>query len=77
LGLYWGREISKSLAEGGLDAYPKDPRSKFWDGYVGQKHVIIDEFRGGIDIGHMLRWLGTVTQIIVEVKGYIPTVLES
>jgi len=35
---------------------------------VGQKHVIIDEFRGGIDIGHMLRWLDRYP-VIVEVKG--------
>jgi len=69
---YWGStgagKSRRAWTEGGLDAYPKDPRSKFWDGYVGQKHVIIDEFRGGIDIGHMLRWLDRYP-VIVEVKG--------
>lgn len=49
-------------------AYPKDPRSKFWDGYRGQENVIIDEFRGGIDISHMLRWLDRYP-VIVEIKG--------
>lgn len=52
----------------GLDSYPKDPRSKFWDGYRGQEHVIVDEFRGGIDIGHILRWTDKYP-VLVEVKG--------
>lgn len=51
-----------------MDAYPKDPRSKFWDGYRGHQHVVIDEFRGGIDISHILRWLDRYP-VIVEVKG--------
>lgn len=52
----------------GSDAYPKDPRSKWWNGYNGQKNVIIDEFRGGIDIAHMLRWLDEYP-VSVEIKG--------
>jgi len=39
------------------DIYVKDPRSKWWCGYRGEKCVIIDEFRGGIDISHVLRWI--------------------
>lgn len=58
----------RAWEEAGMDAYPKDPRSKFWCGYVGQKHVVIDEFRGGIDIAHMLRWLDRYPAR-VEVKG--------
>lgn len=54
--------------EAGPDAYVKDPRSKFWYGYHGQENVIIDEFRGGIDISHMLRWLDKYP-VLVEVKG--------
>lgn len=54
--------------QGGLEAYPKDPRTKFWDGYVGQDSVIIDEFRGGIDIAHILRWLDRYP-VLVEIKG--------
>lgn len=54
--------------EAGFSAYPKDPRSKFWDGYRDQKHVVIDEFRGGIDISHLLRWLDRYP-VIVEIKG--------
>lgn len=54
--------------EAGMDAYPKDPRTKFWDGYRSQKHVVIDEFRGAIDISHLLRWLDRYP-VLVEIKG--------
>jgi len=69
---FWGTTGSgksrRAWAEAGFDAYPKDPRSKFWDGYRGHENVVIDEFRGGIDISHMLRWLDRYPTI-VEVKG--------
>lgn len=52
----------------GTDAYPKDPLSKFWCGYSGQKSVVIDEFRGGISISHLLRWLDRYP-VNVEIKG--------
>lgn len=58
----------RAWSESGLDAYPKDPRSKFWDGYRDHKHVVIDEFRGGIDIAHILRWLDRYP-VLVEIKG--------
>jgi len=48
--------------------YVKDPRTKWWDGYNGEKHVIMDEFCGTIDITHMLRWLDK-WPCNVEVKG--------
>lgn len=70
--VYWGDTgLGKSkLAweEAGIDAYPKDPRTKFWDGYSGHRHVVIDEFRGAIDISHLLRWFDRYP-VIVEVKG--------
>jgi len=70
--VYWGATgVGKSRRawdEATFDAYPKDPRSKFWDGYRDQEHVVIDEFRGGIDISHMLRWLDRYPTI-VEIKG--------
>jgi len=49
-------------------AYPKDPRTKWWTGYRGEKHVIIDEFRGGIDVAHVLRWFDKYP-VQVETKG--------
>lgn len=70
--VYWGKtgtgKSRKSWDEAGLEAYPKDPRSKFWCGYRNQEHVVIDEFRGGIEISHMLRWLDRYP-VIVEIKG--------
>jgi len=33
-----------------------------------KKHVVFDEFRGGIDISHVLRWFDRYP-VIVEVKG--------
>lgn len=58
----------RAWEEAGLDAYPKDPLTKFWDAYQGQKHVVIDEFRGGIDIAHILRWTDRYP-VIVGTKG--------
>nr|UOF76671.1 rep protein [Cressdnaviricota sp.] len=52
----------------GADAYGKDPRSKFWDGYQGEKCVVMDEFRGAIDISHLLRWFDRYP-VRVEIKG--------
>lgn len=54
--------------EAGFDAYPKDPRTKFWDGYQGEENVVIDEFRGGVDIAHVLRWFDRYP-VRVEIKG--------
>lgn len=69
---FWGRtgtgKTRRAWEEAGLDAYPKDPSTKWWDGYRGQEHVVIDEFRGKIAIEHMLRWLDRYP-VIVERKG--------
>lgn len=70
--VFWGTTGSgksrKAWELGGLDAYCKDPRTKFWCGYQGEGTVIIDEFRGGIDISHILRWLDRYP-VRVETKG--------
>lgn len=70
--LYWGAtgtgKSHRAWEEAGMDAYSKDPRTKFWDGYRGEKHVVIDEFRGSIDIAHLLRWLDRYP-VRVEIKG--------
>lgn len=70
--VFWGPtgtgKSKLAWEEAGMDAFPKDPRTKFWNGYNEQKNVILDEFRGGIDIAHMLRWLDRYPSI-VEVKG--------
>jgi len=70
--VFWGDTgTGKSLrawTEGGDGAYAKDPRSKWWCGYRTQEFVIIDEFRGGIDVSHILRWLDRYP-VTVETKG--------
>lgn len=69
---YWGTTGSgksrRAWNEAGFSAYPKDPRTKFWDGYQGHNNVVMDEFRGDIDIAHVLRWFDRYP-VIIEVKG--------
>lgn len=57
----------RAWLEATFDAYPKNPNTKFWDGYAGHKHVVIDEFRGRIDISYLLTWLDRYP-VIVEAK---------
>lgn len=70
--VYWGPtgtgKSRTAWSNAGLDAYPKDPLTKFWDGYRGQSNVVIDEFRGVLGISHLLRWLDRYP-VLVEVKG--------
>lgn len=70
--VYWGRtgtgKSRDAWSRAGMDAYPKDPRTKFWCGYRGQETAVIDEFRGGIDISHLLRWLDRYP-VNLEIKG--------
>lgn len=59
--VFWGStgmgKSRRAWYEASMLAYPKSPTSIYWDGYAGHAHVVIDEFRGGINISHMLRWL--------------------
>lgn len=70
--VFWGAtgtgKSRRAWDEASLTAYSKDPRSKFWCGYQNEKNVVIDEFRGGIDISHLLRWLDRYP-VRVEIKG--------
>lgn len=51
------------------DAYIKDPRTKWWNGYCLEHNVIIDDFGpNGIDINHLLRWFDRY-KCYVEIKG--------
>lgn len=58
--VFWGPthtgKSHRAALEAGEDYYPKDPNSKFWCSYRGEEHVVINEFRGRIDISHMLQW---------------------
>lgn len=70
--VFWGKTGSgksrRAWDEAGESAYTKDPRTKFWTGYQGEENVVIDEFRGGFDVAHLLRWLDRYP-VNVEIKG--------
>jgi len=51
------------------NAYIKEPRTKWWNNYLLEKEVIIDDFGPqGIDINHLLRWFDRY-KCYVECKG--------
>nr|UOF82859.1 rep protein [Cressdnaviricota sp.] len=58
----------RAFLEAGDLFYLKAPTTKWWDGYRGESNIIIDEFRGQLDISHLLRWLDEYP-CVVEVKG--------
>lgn len=70
--VYWGEtgvgKSRRAWEEASAYAYPKNPRTKWWDSYRGQPHVVIDEFRGDIDIGYLLRWTDRYP-VLIETKG--------
>lgn len=70
--VFWGNtgtgKSKRAWEEAGLEAYPKDPRTKWWDGYQGHENVVIDEFDGTVDICHVLRWFDRYP-VLVEIKG--------
>lgn len=74
--VFWGPtgtgKSRRAWEEATLEAYPKIPSSKFWDGYRGQENVVIDEFTGEIGITHMLRWLDRYPVTVENKGGGIP-----
>jgi len=50
------------------DYYVKNANTKWWCGYRGQKHVVIDEFTGRLDISYLLTWLDKYPAM-AEIKG--------
>lgn len=70
--VFWGPTgVGKSRRAwelAGPSAYPKDPNTKFWDGYRGHETVVMDEYRGLISISNLLRWFDRYP-VLVEIKG--------
>jgi len=70
--VFWGvtgtGKSRRAWEEATMEAYPKNPNTKFWDGYRGDECVVIDEFRGRVDISYLLQWLDRYP-VIVEIKG--------
>lgn len=73
--VYWGEsgtgKTRRAWHEAGdvTDVYIKNPNTKWWDGYKGQKIVIIDEFTGRIDWSYLALWFDRYP-CNVEVKGF-------
>lgn len=73
--VYWGKsgvgKTRRAWHEAGepSDVYIKNPNTKWWDGYRGQKKVIIDEFTGRIDWSYLAVWFDRYP-CNVEVKGF-------
>lgn len=65
---------SRKAYENNPNAFYKDPSTKWWDGYDGEKTVIIDDFEGEIDYRVLLRWLDRYPTTI-EVKGSVRQLL--
>lgn len=70
--VFWGKtgtgKSRLAWEEAGNEAYSKNPRTKWWDGYNQEEHVIIDEFRGSFDISYFLTWTDRYP-VRVEKKG--------
>ncbi|QGF19372.1 replication associated protein [Antarctic virus COCH21_47] len=70
--VFWGvtgtGKSRTAWREASMQAYPKDPNTKFWDGYRNHANVVIDEFRGLINISNLLRWFDRYP-VNVEIKG--------
>lgn len=70
--VFWGKtgtgKSHTAWRQAGMDAFPKNSRTKWWDGYRGQEHVIVDEFRGVVDVANLLVWTDKYP-VSVEIKG--------
>lgn len=55
----------------GVDKVFLKPQNKWWDGYDGEKIILLDDFdKGGTCLGHYLKiWADTVMPIKGEIKG--------
>lgn len=71
--VYWGGSgLGKTrrahFQSEGESYFIKNPNTKWWDGYRGQKTVIIDDFIGLISLNYLLTWIDRYP-CNVEVKG--------
>lgn len=70
--VFWGPsgtgKSHRVFEEVGETYYVKAPLNKWFDGYQGEENIIIDEFRGTVDISHLLKWFDKYP-CAVETKG--------
>jgi len=68
-----GTGKSRKAHEDMPNAYIKEPRTKWWNGYLLEDEVIIDDFGpNGIDINHLLRWFDRYKCNVENKGGMIP-----
>lgn len=68
--VYWGPTATGKSYNARKEAgayYIKNPNTKWWCGYRGERSVVIDEFRGRIDPSYFLLWLDRY-KCVVETK---------
>jgi len=57
--------------------FVKEPRTKWWSGYMLESEVIIDDFGPkGIDINHLLRWFDRYPCWVESKGGMVPLLAE-
>lgn len=61
----------RMFQECGDNFYVKSSTTKWWDGYRGEENVVIDEFRGKIDISHLLKWFDKYPCVVEEKGGQL------
>lgn len=60
------------------DVYWKSPCNKWWDGYRGQKFVILDDFDGeSIGYSHLKRWFDRYPCLVETKGGTVPLQAET
>lgn len=76
----WGRPgVGKSRIahERFPNAYIKEPKTKWWNGYLLEKEVIIDDYgHQCIDINHLLRWFDRYKCLVECKHGMLPLYAE-
>jgi len=73
---FWGEPgvgKSKKAHEEMPDAYIKDPKTKWWNGYMLESDVIIDDYgHNCVDLNHMLRWFDRYKCLVESKGGMLP-----
>lgn len=73
--VHWGvtgagksHTVYSKLRDENIPFYEKSSLTKWWDGYDGEKVVVMDEFCGIINVQHILKWWDKYP-CNVEIKG--------
>lgn len=73
---YWGEPgtgKSRKAHEELPEAYIKEPKTKWWNGYMLEQDVIIDDYGPQcIDINHLLRWFDRYKCYVESKGGMLP-----